>query len=215
MEEPPRILTIRHGSRHAAPGGGKKREYHFKQKLGAGVNGVAAEYEDQSNHKSVAIKFSKAHAAPAERNAFAVSQRINPKLSYLHNLSPAYELLELPAEAGVKSGVATIWGWGGERTVWDAMQKPDWTPDNADTALACILRALLKLHQEGHLHGDLHAENVMVHQTRKKGITVNLIDFGNCLKIEGGWTKWPYAVKDENKDKGPAYGSTQFPPELV
>ena len=147
-----------------------RREYRARRRLGAGVDGVAFQYEDQTNMKNVAIKFPKVHAAVSEREAFAVARRINPNRTYRNNLPPAYELLELDSSAGVASGMATVWGWGGESTLHEAMQQ-GLTVEDANEFLACLLKALRRLHAENHIHGDLHTQNAMLHHGRM-GATV-------------------------------------------
>ena len=45
------------------------------------------------------------------------------------------------------------------------------TVEDANEFLACLLKALRRLHAENHIHGDLHTQNAMLHHGRM-GATV-------------------------------------------
>eukprot|EP00747_Dinoflagellata_sp_TGD_P219336 gnl/TRDRNA2_/TRDRNA2_91460_c0_seq1.p1 gnl/TRDRNA2_/TRDRNA2_91460_c0~~gnl/TRDRNA2_/TRDRNA2_91460_c0_seq1.p1 ORF type:complete len:403 (-),score=57.84 gnl/TRDRNA2_/TRDRNA2_91460_c0_seq1:60-1268(-) len=214
--QPPEIIR---GSQAAG-----SRVYKRGRRLGAGLCGVAYQYEDQSNSKSVCIKFPRKVYAEAERTAFVISRRINPEMLYTNHLSPAYELLELPM-ADVAGGVAQVWGWGGEKTLWEFVTSGDLltapvghvrTPNPpvlARSILEHMLLGLEQLHAAGHIHGDLHADNVMVHLGRR-GWWVNLIDFGMCRPIGRKWATFCGPGTDFDLSQPIGRKFSQWPPEL-
>eukprot|EP00937_MAST-01D_sp_MAST-1D-sp2_P005231 g5231.t1 len=196
---------------------GRSRPYERVRRVGAGVAGVVYEYKDTSNGKSVAIKFPMPAAASAERSAFGLSKRINPRCNYGHHLSPAYEIVHV---AGVG---AQVWGWAGEQTFAAVLGSRSFWRDahphyeRASLGLmAQVLAALDTLHRAGHIHGDLHPENIMIHQAHQGGRSIlNLIDFGFCLRVgRGGWARDPRFAGAANLASGPAVGYPQHPPEL-
>ena len=200
-----------------------KRTYEMKRRLGAGACGVVYEYTDTTNNKSVAVKFPFSGFTDNERKAFTISQQINPNTTYQNHLSPAYEVVELSVlrhgMAAITSGVAVVWGWGGERTLYEDLKKRSMyatkeplPPGGARLYMEHMMSGLRKLHGAGHIHGDLHMDNVMVHVDKNGKHYVNLIDFGACRETNQKWGDvYPSSYRG---GKPPATGFYQHPPEL-
>ena len=107
--------------------------------------------------------------------------------------------------------MAQIWGWGGDVSVEElVLHEAFWAeahPDEERVALDIteqVLTALETLHGAGHIHADLHMDNMMVHTSQRGLKVVNLIDLGCCTPRGVRCARW--ATK-------PA-GHTQHPLEL-
>ena len=193
------------------------RTYEMKRRLGAGMCGIVYEYMDTTNGKSVAVKFPFSEFAAGERVAFSISQKMNPNRTYQNHLSPAYEMVELSilqhGMAAIRSGVAVVWGWGGERTLYEdlvsrAKAKKSLPEATARLYLEHMMAGLRRLHSAGYIHGDCHMDNVMVHIDRSGKHLVNLIDFGLCRPTGKRWGDVYGGAKPFAK------GHVQHPPEL-
>jgi len=146
---------------------------------------------------------------------------MNPKMTYQNHLSPAYEAIELSlfkhGMVALTAGVAVVWGWGGERTLYEDLNdriksRSPLPSSQARVYLEHMMAGLRRLHSAGYVHGDLHMDNAMVHTDRGGKHKVNLIDFGACRPTN---LRWGDLVRDDGKGgKPPMRGYMQHPPEL-
>ncbi|MGL4423984.1 MAG: serine/threonine-protein kinase, partial [Gemmataceae bacterium] len=163
--------------------------YRLTAELGRGGMGVVYKAEQQSLHRTVALKMVReAHlASAAERARFQVEAEAAARLAH-PNIVPVYEVGMLEGQAYFS--MECVDG----PTLAEYLLKAGLPPPREGAALvAQVARAVQHAHENGILHRDLKPSNILLQSTTDDGSSLGLgprpmpkvTDFGLAKRIDG------------------------------